>query len=237
VPLLSVVLPCHNEEPVLASTLEELERYLTRRGVPFEILVSDDSSTDATARVAEEFAARSPAVRLVPRAAERGKGAALTRGFRAARGLRAAFLDADLEIPVENLELLLAALDEGADVAIGSKLLGAAAAKRPLLRRLLTRGFSSWVRLWLASGLSDHQAGIKAFRLERCRPALARVRAHGWIWDTELLVYAQQAGLAIREVPITTRQVDRPSRLSVLRDALRMARDVVALRLRGVRVR
>jgi hypothetical protein len=222
---------------LLRSTLETVERYLAGLVRSHEILVSDDSSTDGSARVAEEFARGTAAVRLVRGGAERGKGAALRRGFRAARGRYAAFLDADLEIPAENLGGLFAALDAGADIAIGSKTIGEEARRRPPLRRLFTLGYTTLVRLLLGSRLGDHQAGIKAFRMDRCRPIFDLVRADGWIWDTEVLVHAQRVGLVVRECPITTRAVRRPSRLSVFRDSIRMARDVLRLRLRGVKVR
>jgi hypothetical protein len=235
-PELSLILPCRNEEEVLGSTLEVVDRFLARRGHSYEILVSDDSSTDGTAGVAAEYARRNLGVRVVPAAAERGKGAALSRGFAAAHGQWAAFLDADLEIPVENLSSLLKALEEGADIAIGSKRIGSDSKRRSSIRRLITAGYAAWVRIWLGSRLSDHQAGAKALRLDRCRSVLERIRSTGWSWDTEMLVYAQQEGLRITECPITTRPTNRASRVHVLRDPLRMAWEVVRLRTRGVRV-
>jgi len=236
-PALSLVLPCHNEEKLLPSTLDVVRAWLDASGRTYEVLVSDDSSQDRTVAIVEQRAAGWPALRLVPAEPHHGKGAALRRGFRAAAGEYAAFIDADLEIPIENLGPLLEALDAGADVAIGSKRLGEEARRRPLARRLITGGYAAWVRLCLGSRLSDHQAGVKALRLDRCRPILARTRADGWSWDTEFLVYAQQERLVIAERPISTRIVDRASRVDVLRDSLRMASDVLALRRRGVRVR
>lgn len=236
-PPLSLVLPCHNEEKLLPSTLDDVRAWLDARGGPYEVIVSDDASTDRSTAIVRERAATWPALKLVVAGPGHGKGAALTAGFRAATCEWAAFLDADLEIPTENLGPLLEALAGGADIAIGSKRIGEEARRRPLLRRLITGGYAAWVRLCLGSRIRDHQAGVKAFRLARCRDVLARVQAPGWSWDTELLVYAQQAGLAIVECPISTRPVDRASKVDVIRDSLRMATDVLALRRRGVRVR
>jgi len=236
-PALSLVLPCHDEEKLLPSTLDVVRDWLDASGLTYEVLVSDDSSTDRTPAIVRERMPAWPALRLVPPDPRRGKGAALTRGFAAAGGEYAAFIDADLEIPIENLGPLLAALDAGADIAIGSKRMKDDSLRRPLLRRLITGGYAAWVSLCLGSRVRDHQAGLKAMRLDRCRPVLGRVESTGWSWDTEFLVYAQQAGLAIEERGITTRVVDRASRVDVIRDSLRMGLDVLALRRRGVRVR
>ena len=236
-PELSLVIPCHNEEKLLPSSLAIIREHLDRLGRSYEVLVSDDSSTDRSVAIVREMAASWPQLRLVPSGPELGKGAALTRGFRCARGERAGFIDADLEIPVENLNALLEAIERGADVAIGSKQLGEEARRRPWIRRMITSGYGAWVSFCLGSRLRDHQAGIKLLRLDRCRGILERVEAHGWSWDTEMLVYAQQERLRIVECSITTRRVDRASKVDVLRDSLRMAWDVLDLRRRGVRIR
>jgi glycosyltransferase AglD len=236
-PEFSLIIPCRNEEDLIAGTLTVVEEWLRRHVESYEILVSDDSSTDRSTQVVTEYAMRSTRVRLIPGDIARGKGAALRRGFAAARGGIAAFLDADLEIPVENLGTLLEAVSAGADIAIGSKSLARKDHDRTLARRLITWGYTTWVRVWLGSRLSDHQAGIKALRMDRCRQIVARVRNTGWTWDTEFLVYAQQERLVIRECPIETVESARPTRVQVVRDSLRMARDVMLLALRGVRVR
>jgi dolichyl-phosphate beta-glucosyltransferase len=236
-PELSLVLPCHNEDQLLPSTLDAVQVWLEASGRTYEVLVSDDSSTDRTTAIVRERMAHWPLLRLVSADPHRGKGAALTRGFRAATGVYAAFIDADLEIPIENLGPLLEALDAGADVAIGSKRMGEDAKRRPLVRRMITGGYAAWVRACLGSRVRDHQAGLKALRLDRCRPLLERVRSAGWSWDTEFLVYVQQERLSIAERAISTRVIDRASRVDVLRDSIRMALDVLALRRRGIRVR
>jgi glycosyltransferase involved in cell wall biosynthesis len=236
-PEISLILPCRNEERFLRSTLDEVGRFLASYGRSFEILVSDDSSTDASKAIAEDYARGHPEVRIIPGAPARGKGAALSRGFAAARGTYAAFLDADLEIPVENLRQLFAALDEGADIAIGSKSIGSTGRQRPFVRRMLTGCYTAWVKLMLGSRLGDHQAGAKALCMDRCRAVLGRVKSPGWSWDTEMLIYAQQEGLRIRECAVTTQRQDRASRLQVFRDSIRVGRDVVRLRRRGNRLR
>ena len=102
---------------------------------------------------------------------------------------------------------------------------------------MLTGCYTAWVRLMLGSRLGDHQAGAKALRMDRCRAVLGRVKSPGWSWDTEMLIYAQQEGLRIRECAVTTQRQDRASRLQVFRDSIRVGRDVVRLRRQGNQLR
>jgi glycosyltransferase involved in cell wall biosynthesis len=233
---LSLIVPCYNEEGIVADTLCKAAAFLATTGRDYEIVVGDDGSTDGTARVVEEAAARDPRIRLARAAEHRGKGAILTMALLEGRGRVLAFIDADLEIDIASLGPLLEAIDGGADVAIGSKVLHPDWRARPLRRRLATRGYNVLVRALLGSRLDDHQAGIKAFRREPLREALRGIDNARWTWDTEVLVAAQSAGMRIREVPVTT-TYQRPSKVSLLRQPLEMAVEVLRLFLSAPRRR
>ncbi len=232
----SLIIPCYNEEGIIADTLRKATSFLASTGRDFEIVIGDDGSSDGTARLVEEAAARDARIRLVRSDEHRGKGAVLTRALLEGRGRVLAFIDADLEIDVASLGPLLEAIDAGADVAIGSKVLHPDWGSRPLRRRLATRGYNVLVKFLLGSRLEDHQAGIKAFRREPLREALRGIDNARWTWDTELLVAAQSAGLRIREVPVTT-TYQRPSKVSLLRQPIEMAGEVLRLFVSGARVR
>lgn len=233
-PSLSLIIPCFNEAAIIAGTLRAVTRFLEAAGLDFEVVVGDDGSTDGTDRIVLEAAAEDPRIRLL-RAGHRGKGAILTRALLEGRGRVLAFVDADLEIDVASLPALLAAVEEGADVAIGSKIRHPDWRTRPLRRRLSTRGYNLLVRALLGSAIGDHQAGIKAFRAEPLRAILGGIDNPGWTWDTEVLVAAQRAGLRVAEVPVTT-TFQRPSKVSLLRQPLEMAGEVLRLAVAGVRV-
>ena len=231
---ISLIIPCYNESAILADTLRAAAGYLAELGRSYEIVVGDDGSTDGTDRLALAAAAADPRVRLVRAPRNRGKGAILTMALLEGRGRILAFIDADLEIDIRMLGPLLSAVDEGADVAIGSKVIHEAWRTRPLRRRVATRGYNLLVRVLLGSRLRDHQAGIKAFRREPARELLEAIDNPRWTWDTELLVAAQARHLRIVEVPVTT-TYQRPSKVSLLRQPLEMATEVMRLFLSGVR--
>src|SRR5438128_800623 len=122
-PDLSVVIPAYNEERRLPATLDRIQEYLGTRRFDYEIVVVDDGSTDGTVRLVEEAAAQNPRIRVLRCTPNHGKGYVVRQGMIAARGARRLLCDADLSTPIAELEKLWARLDQGADVAIGSRAL------------------------------------------------------------------------------------------------------------------
>jgi glycosyltransferase involved in cell wall biosynthesis len=213
-PVLSIVLPARNEAVGIERAVRETDALLADLGLPYEIIVGDSASTDDTGTIA--LALNNPRVRVI-RADEAGKGRILTRALSAARGVIVGFIDSDLEIPVDYLQPAVVAVMRGADAAIGSKALDPArAAKRSALRRSITDVANRVIRFSLGTTLSDHQAGMKVFRRDSLLPMLNRVRATGWLWDTELLALMNAAGHRIEEIPVETSEA-RPSRFGSIR--------------------
>ncbi len=113
-------MPCYNEEQRLPRTIEQIERYLDGRDVPYELILVDDGSADGTRLIMDAAAERYAFVRVEALPHNRGKGRALAVGVEAAKGDEILLTDADLSTPIEQLEKLQAALQDGAGVAIGS---------------------------------------------------------------------------------------------------------------------
>ncbi|HEY7064794.1 MAG TPA: glycosyltransferase [Chloroflexota bacterium] len=230
----SIVIPAYNEAERLPATLTQLGQFLRAEAYASEIVVVDDGSGDATAAVVEQAAAADPAVRLV-RARHHGKGAAVRRGMLAASGAVRVMCDADLSMPAHELPKLLAPLAAGADVALATR--EGAAARRigePYLRHLMGRVFNALVRLLAVPGLHDTQCGFKAFTAASAEALFGQATVDGFGFDVEVLYLARKRRLRLVEVPIAW-YYQASSRVSPLRDTIRMVRDVLRVRWNDAR--
>lgn len=229
-PFLSVVIPAYDEEARLPSTLERVQAYLGAQDYSWELLVVDDGSGDGTA----EAAGRSfgtPGCRLLENPRNRGKGASVRRGMLAARGDYRLFSDADLSTPIEELSRLLRAVEAGHDVAIGSRALRDSRVEvhQPFYRETMGKIFNLIVRVVALSGIRDTQCGFKLFSRAAARHVFERQGLDGWCFDVEVLALARQGGFSIAEVPVRWRN-SPATRVMVLRDSLRMFRDLFLIR-------
>ena len=227
---LSVVIPAFNEAHRLGPTLEAVSRYLEGRGEPWEVIVVDDGSTDATAEVVE--GAARPGLRLIRQPANRGKGAAVQRGVAETRGRRVLFADADQSVPISKVERLEERLADGAKVVIASRgLASSKVSKQPLYRQAMGKTFNRLVRLLGFARFRDTQCGFKLFEGDVGRHLFSRLTISGFAFDVELLYLAQRLGLRVDEVPVEW--VDAPgSRVDPVLDSLRMLRDILLMRWR-----
>jgi dolichyl-phosphate beta-glucosyltransferase len=205
---LSIVVPAHNEEARLPSTLETLGEYSAGRDC--EIVVATDvQSGDNTVAIAESFASRTSSIRVVE-VPSRGKGHALMTGIRAAAGDITLTADADLAVEPAQFERLVEVARSGA-IAIGSRYIPGAkridepGSRLPLSRLVLGRAFNLVVRAFILPGIRDTQCGFKAFRRETVQELFGDLQAQGWIFDVELLARARARGYPIKEVPVTWR--------------------------------
>ena len=197
-----MVVPTYNEADNLAWIVERL-----RRAQPAaDVLVVDDSSPDGTGAVADGLAAGDSRVHVLHRRAKEGLGAAYLEGF--AWALAHGYdvvgeMDADGSHQPEQLDRLLAALDD-ADLVIGARWVpGGSVVNWPRSRQLLSRGGNLYVRLLLGIDVHDATSGFRLYRratLEKID--LDLVRSTGYVFQTDLVARTLHAGLTVREVPI-----------------------------------
>lgn len=244
---MSVVIPAYNEERRLPESLEKVLAFLQTRDYPAEVIVVDDGSTDHTADIVESFMARSPSVSLI-RNDHRGKGYAVRTGMLAAQGLYVLFSDADLATPIEEVDRLLAFLEDGYDIAIGSREgLGAQRINEPWYRHLMGRVFNLLVRWVAVGGFQDTQCGFKCFRREVAQDLFQRVQLYGagagpvrggmvTGFDVEVLFLALKRGYRVKEVPVQW-HYGTNTKVHPLRDSARMFMDVLRVRLNDWRGR
>jgi dolichyl-phosphate beta-glucosyltransferase len=207
---LSLILPALDEGQRLPPYLQSVRGYLEQSfRQPYEVIVVDDGSRDETAAVVERLASQWPQLRLLRHAQNEGKGSAVRTGVLAARGELLLFADADGATPIEEHARLAAAIAQGADVAIGSRLLADPAIRRSRhrYRELTGRLFALAARRVLRISVHDTQCGFKMFRAAAGRRLFAALTETRYLFDLELLVLAQRFGLRVVEVPIHWREV------------------------------
>jgi len=227
----SIVIPAYNEALRLRGALSAVRRFFRRQRGSFEIVVVNDGSRDATEEEAKRISRRWPEVRVISYAVNRGKGYAVRKGVLAARGQRILFLDADLATLPEEWPKLDRRLDDGADVAIGSrKMAGAKLIRRqPWWRERMGKVFTWLVRSVLVD-VTDVTCGFKGFTRKAARALFMRARLDDWSYDAEILFVAWRKGMRIDEVPV--RWKDNPdSKVRVVRAALNSLKGLARVRL------
>lgn len=227
-PLLSVVIPAHNEQARLPGTLEEVFAFLASQPYSSEVLVVENGSEDKTLQVAQSFMGSHPSLRVLQES-RRGKGLAVRRGMLEARGRYRFGCDADLSMPIAEVNRFLPPLLEDFDIAIGSREATGSAVVQPASRRRIGRIFNAIVRLMVLPGLRDTQCGFKCFGAAAAEDLFSRQRLDGMAFDVEILRIARHKGYRIIEVPITWR-FDPDSRVRLFRDSMRMVLELLMIR-------
>jgi dolichyl-phosphate beta-glucosyltransferase len=227
-----VVIPAYNEAARLPDSLRRIASFLEPR-FRYELLVVDDGSEDGTEAAAR--AAVSPSPEVLRHAPNRGKGYAVRAGMLAARGRLVLTTDADLSAPIEELPRLLDKVQEGFDVAIGSRAVPGARIERrqPFYREAMGRLFNVAVRILAVPGLRDTQCGFKLFRAEAARAVFGASRFDGFAFDVEALFLARRMGYRVAEVPVVWRN-DEATRVS-LGGGARAFADLIRLRVKAWR--
>ncbi|TMF89030.1 MAG: glycosyltransferase family 2 protein [Chloroflexi bacterium] len=229
-PEISIVIPAFNEALRLPTTLDRVQRYLATAGLTAEVIVVDDGSRDDTAEVVQRYAQRWPQLKLVAAERNAGKGAAVRLGMAAARGRYRVFSDADLSVPIDDMEKLLRPLHAGAGVAIASRGLRDSQVElhQPWYRETMGKIFNRLVRIFVLGGVHDTQCGFKAFTGEVADRVFPVLQTRGFGFDVELLYRAQHAGYTIVEVP--TRWINSPqSRVHPIRHSAAMFLELLAI--------
>jgi dolichyl-phosphate beta-glucosyltransferase len=229
-PEISIVIPAYNEALRLPATLDRVERFLKTAGLSAEVIVADDGSRDGTAELVRQRARTWPQLKVVSSDRNAGKGAAVQLGMAQARGRYRVFSDADLSVPIDDLEKLLRPLRAGAGVAIASRGLKDSQVElhQPWYRETMGKIFNRLVWIFVLSGVHDTQCGFKAFTAEVADRVFPALQTRGFGFDVEVLYRAQRAGYRIAEVP--TRWINSPqSRVNPIRDSTMMFVELLAI--------
>jgi glycosyltransferase involved in cell wall biosynthesis len=237
-PDLSIVIPAYNEGARIESALDRVLACVAERHWNAEVLVVDDGSTDSTVKIVCDWMATHPNLHLIHNDGNRGKGYSVRNGLLQAQGQIVMFTDADLSSPIEEAERLIATLDAGADVAIGSRWLDKQrqTIHQPLYRRFFGRCFNWVTRKLMGLPYKDTQCGFKAFKRDAAQVIFRLQTIERWGFDPEILFIARKLGYTIVEVPVTWGHDER-SRISYLRDGMKMLEEMLQIRNNSIRGR
>jgi glycosyltransferase involved in cell wall biosynthesis len=230
-PKYSIVIPAFNESARIPATLRSVVDCIRARGWSAEVIVVNDGSKDATADLVREFAKNAPEVRMIENPVNRGKGYSVRAGLLQALGDVVIFTDSDLSAPIEEAELLFAAIAGGADIAIGSRWLerGRQTHRQPLYRQFFGRCFNMVIRAVMGLRFADTQCGFKAFTRAAAQTVFQLQTIERWGFDPEILFIALNRGYWIVEVPVSWAH-DARTRMSYLRDGIKMLEEIAVIR-------
>jgi glycosyltransferase involved in cell wall biosynthesis len=230
-PAYSIVIPAYNESARLGATLEKVLAYVHAQGWDVEVIVVNDGSRDNTAEIVRTLATKDSALRLVENSGNRGKGYSVRNGMLNARGRIVLFSDADLSSPIEEAPKLFQALEQGADIAIGSRWLRAETQtqRQPLHRQLFGRIFNLMLRITLGLQFKDTQCGFKAFKQPAVQAIFPLQQIERWGFDPEVLFLARKFKFKVQEVPVAWGH-SGGTRINPLVDGSRMMMEMFRVR-------
>lgn len=238
---LSIIIPAYNEEGSLKKgVLDEVNKYLKTVDYKWEVLIVDDGSSDRTPEIVSDFVKKHPGFKL-RKEPHRGKGGSVISGMLAGQGNYLLFADMDQATPIGEVEKLINKLDEGYDIAIGSRH-GREGA--PIIRKTMAYGFSLLRLIVLRLPFKDTQCGFKIFKKNAAKKIFSKMkifsekkRIQGSSvsagFDLELLYLARKLGYKVAEVPVTWHHKEG-TKVNPIRDSWEGFRDLIMVRINAL---
>ncbi|HIJ55867.1 MAG TPA: glycosyltransferase family 2 protein [Deltaproteobacteria bacterium] len=210
--LLSVIIPAYNEEDRIVPTIENTISYLNRQHYESEIIVVSDGSTDNTKTVVDKDFSRKGRVSLhvLEYQPNRGKGYAVRYGMMRGRGDILMFMDADYSVPINYVEHGAALIQEGADIAIGSRVLSDSKviAHQNIFREMSAKIYTFIQNRYLGISFKDTQCGFKLFKAASAKTVFQDQKLHSVIFDPEILYLAKRRHMQVTEFPVQWHHVE-----------------------------
>jgi len=230
----SIIVPMFNEEKRIGNLLPGLIKFCRQSIRSYEIILVDDGSVDGTVAKARSLAKGGNA-RIVLNGVNRGKGAAVKAGFKAAGGDKMIFMDADGSIKPGEVARMLPLLDKN-DIVYGTRISEGARITRPqpASRVIAGKTFNMLVNLMFGINVYDTLCGFKGFRRKAAKQLTEKLESDRFEFDVEMFVHARRLGCSMAELPITWMDV-KGSKLNIMRDPLRMLVSLLKLKLRLLR--
>ena len=195
-------LPCHNDVAFLEKAVDALREGLVSHKGDYLIVIAEDGSTDGSTELAETLASSDPGIVHIHDERKLGRGRALMNAWETFDAEVYAYIDCDLATDMSFFPQLIGYIEEGYDLATGSRYVEGAVTTRPYLRGIASKAYNWIIRLMFNDGIRDHQCGFKAFSRAMVEHILNESRDGDWFWDTEAIVLARRGGFKLVEFPV-----------------------------------
>jgi dolichyl-phosphate beta-glucosyltransferase len=230
---LTLVIPAYNEEKRISITLQKVTQYLLTHKLTCELVIVNDGSSDKTTTVVSTFIDNLNAdieLKLLSHKKRSGKGWAVRTGMLAAQGRYVLFMDADLSVPIDEIDIFLKKIKDY-DVVIGTRKVKGARVEvhQPFFRELLGKGFTKLSNFILGTHYSDFTCGFKIFKAAAAATLFEQQKLPDWSFDSEILYLAHKQGFKVLEQPV--RWINDPN------TKVRLYRDVVISLLGLLKIR
>jgi glycosyltransferase involved in cell wall biosynthesis len=228
---ISILLPAYNESAQIKKCVLKVEAAVKSLSNSYEIIVSEDGSTDGTDAIVAEMAKRNPHLIVIHHPTRLGKGRAIKNALSSSRGKIIAFMDVDLATNLDCLPQLLQVVKEKGGMAIGSRHVEGSHVQRGVSRTLFSLTYNLAVRLLFQDGIHDHQCGFKTMTREVAKAVLDVSKSDGYFFDTEMIVQCKKLGFPVAEVAVEWSEQKGTSKVNPARDAKKMGLEMLAFRL------
>lgn len=227
----SIVIPVYNEENIIIPSLREIQDYLNKKILKYEIIIVDDGSIDNTREKIKYVIMSNPKIKLLENTINEGKGSAVRKGVLNSRGDYIVFIDADLSTPIEEISKITNSLDMDRDtifVGIRDEKEKGVEVKRPIIRKLISSVYNFVVNLLFNLDIKDVGCGFKCFPSRIAKDIFKSQRIKGWVFDVEVLLRVRIRDIRIKEIPVSWTS-HLPTRLNIIPDSIYCSLDLARL--------
>jgi glycosyltransferase AglD len=229
---ISILLPAFNEAVQIEKCVREVEAAVKSFSKSYEIIVSEDGSTDGTDTIVSKMAKSNPNLVLLHSPNRLGKGKGVKNALSISKGRFITFMDVDLATDISCLPKLLQVVKENGGMAIGSRHVAGACVQRHTTRTLFSLTYNTLVRLLFLDGIHDHQCGFKTMTRTVAEAVLDVSKSDGYFFDTEMIVRCKKLGFPVAEVAVRWTEKNKGgSKVNPVRDAKKIGLDMLSFRL------
>jgi glycosyltransferase involved in cell wall biosynthesis len=228
---ISILLPAFNEAGQIELCVRKVEDAVKSFSKSYEIIVSEDGSTDGTEVIVAKLAKHNPNLFLLHSSIRLGKGKGIKNALSFSKGKIITFMDVDLATDLDCLPALLHVVKENGGIAIGSRHVKGSSVQRRASRTMFSLTYNFFVRLLFLDGIHDHQCGFKTMSRQVAEVVLNSSKADGYFFDTEMIVRCKQLGYPVIEVPVRwTEKNKEGSKVNPVKDSKKIGMDLLAFR-------